>query len=111
MVSRLIGYCGAGIYEELLFRLMLLPAAAAVLHRSGLAWRSSWAWAIAASSLIFSAAHYDWFTPGGYAFEWYSFSFRFAAGTFFAILFVTRGFGIAAGAHAFYDMLVEISHC
>ena len=23
--SRLIGYCGAGIYEELLFRLIMLP--------------------------------------------------------------------------------------
>ncbi len=107
-VSRLIGYCGAGIYEELLFRLMLLPSVAGLLKWSGLAWRASLMWAIVVTSLIFSAAHYQLFTSAGYAFDWYSFSFRFAAGSFFAVLFVARGFGIAAGAHALYDILVEI---
>ncbi len=108
MVSRLIGYCGAGIYEELLFRLMILPAIAGALKLAGLHWRASWLWGIVATSLLFSAAHYQLFTPGGYHFDWYSFSFRFAAGSFFAILFVLRGFGIAAGAHALYDILVEV---
>ncbi len=108
VVGRLIGYCGAGIYEELLFRLMMLPAIAGGLKWTGLNWRSSWSWAIVATSLIFSAAHYQLFTPGGYAFDWYSFSFRCAAGSFFAIVFVLRGFGIAVGAHALYDILVEL---
>lgn len=108
LLRRLIGYCGAGIYEELLFRLMLLPTIAGVLKWAGLDWRSSWIWAIIGTSLIFSAAHYDLFARGGYDFDWYSFSFRFAAGGFFAVLFVLRGFGIAAGAHALYDILVEI---
>ncbi len=106
--SRLIGYCGAGIYEELLFRLMLLPAAAAVFRWLGCDGRSSWGWGILTSSLLFSAAHYHVFAAGGYAFDWYTFSFRFAAGLFFAGLFVARGFGIAVGAHAMYDILVEI---
>ena len=48
--------------------------------------------------MIFSAAHYHAFTTAGYAFDWYTFSFRFAAGLFFAGLFVARGFGIAVGA-------------
>ncbi len=108
VISRMIGYCGAGIYEELLFRLIMLPAIAGMLHWAGLKWRASWLWAIVVSSLIFSAAHYQLFTASGYVFDWYSFSFRFAAGSFFAMLFVTRGFGIAAGAHALYDILVEI---
>ncbi len=82
-IGRLIGYCGAGIYEELLFRLMLLPSAAAVLRCCGIGWRRSLVWAIVITSLMFSAAHYQVFTSGGYAFDWYSFSFRFMAGVFF----------------------------
>ena len=38
--------------------------------------------------------------------EWFSASFRCLAGIFFATLFVYRGFGIAAGTHALYDVLV-----
>ena len=83
-VSRLIGYCGAGIYEELLFRLIMLPIAAAVFRAWGCNGRSSWGWGILASSLFFSAAHYHVFAAGGYAFDWYTFTFRFAAGLFFA---------------------------
>jgi hypothetical protein len=32
--------------------------------------------------------------------------FRFLAGALFAVVFVLRGFGIAAGAHALYDIYV-----
>jgi membrane protease YdiL (CAAX protease family) len=106
--SRLIGYCGAGIYEELLFRLIMLPSVAAAFRSLGFTWRASLCWGIVTTSLIFSAAHYHTFTLGGYAFDWYTFSFRFTAGLFFAGLFVARGFGIAVGAHAMYDILVEI---
>jgi len=34
--------------------------------------------------------------------------FRFMAGVFFSILFIYRGFGIAAGAHAAYDILAML---
>ena len=44
----------------------------------------------------------------GDSFELYSFTFRTMAGLFFALLFVVRGFGIAAGTHAAYDMLVGL---
>jgi membrane protease YdiL (CAAX protease family) len=106
--SRLIGYCGAGIYEELLFRLIMLPSIAAAFRSVGFTWRSSWCWGIVTTSLLFSAAHYHAFVTGGYAFDWYTFSFRFAAGLFFSGLFVARGFGIAVGSHAMYNILVEI---
>jgi hypothetical protein len=45
--------------------------------------------------------------PNGDVLEFYSFVFRFVAGGFFAVLFVYRGFGIAAGTHALYDILVS----
>jgi hypothetical protein len=46
--------------------------------------------------------------PLGDAFTLYSFTFRVLAGLFFAVLFSLRGFGIAAGTHATYDMLVGL---
>jgi len=104
--ARLIGFCGAGLYEEVLFRLLLLPALVWVCERLG----ASAAWAavlgLVGSSLLFSAAHYV--GPLGDAFDLYSFTFRTLAGMFFAILFIVRGFGIAAGTHALYDVLVGL---
>ena len=108
LAGRLVGYCGAGIYEELLFRLMLLPLVAGLARLAGATPRVSWAAAILVTSLTFSAAHYDLVAPYGEPFALASFAFRFLAGAFFAVLFVYRGFGVAAGAHALYDMLVAL---
>lgn len=113
--ARLIGYIGAGVYEELLFRLMLLPLVILMLRGVGVPFRWAAAVAILVTSTIFAAAHYQWdfhvagmhlATPFGEPFDWYSFSFRAMAGGFFSVLFVCRGFGIAVGAHALYDVLV-----
>ena len=102
--GRMVRYFGAGIYEELLFRLVLVPATMAAIGMAFASSRVKIAGALLFTSLVFSAAHY--IGPHGDAFELYSFSFRFMAGAFFAVLFVYRGFGIAAGTHALYDVLV-----
>ena len=104
--GRIVGYFGAGVYEELLFRLMLLPAAVSGLRLCGASRRASLACAVLITSLVFSAAHYEFFASQGDAFQWFSFVFRFFAGVFFSVLFVVRGFGVTAGSHAFYDILV-----
>jgi hypothetical protein len=106
ILARFIGYCGAGLYEEVLFRLILLPLAIWLLRRIGFGTLAAAAWAVLVSSLLFSAAHYV--GPLGDTFSLYSFTFRTLAGVFFATLLVTRGFGIAAGTHAAYDMLVGL---
>ena len=111
-VREAVGFLGAGVYEELLFRLMLLPAAAWALHRVGLPRRRSVVLAVLSTSLVFAAAHYvggqgETFQLAELAF-WFGFSFRFLAGLFFSILFLYRGFGIAAGTHAGYDILVGL---
>lgn len=106
VLARIVGYCGAGLYEEVLFRLLLLPVVAQGLRWMGMATGSSIAIAILSTSLVFSAAHYV--GPLGDSFEVYSFTFRTLAGCFFAILFAIRGFGITAGTHAAYDMLVGL---
>lgn len=106
--TRVISYCGAGIYEELLFRLMLIPALAGGLRLLGAPRLVSLAGAVLVGSVLFSAAHYRIFTTVGDEFAWFTFLFRALAGLFFSALFIRRGFGIAAGAHALYDVFVAL---
>ena len=116
--SHIVTFLGAGIYEELVFRLMLFPALAALLRVAGTPRRMSWVVSIVISSLLFAAAHYQLdlmigshhlVTTVGDPFAWTSFLFRVSAGVFFSALFLARGFGVAAGAHAFYDILVSMT--
>jgi len=106
VVGTAVGYLGAGIYEELLFRLILLSLVAWGLKRAGLAPHKAAICAVLLSSIVFSAAHYV--GTHGDSLEWFGFLFRFLAGVFFAILFIYRGFGVAAGTHAGYDILVGL---
>ena len=105
-LARSLGFVGAGIYEEVLFRLTLLPAAFGVLRHTPLprAWSTSLA--VLITSLLFSAAHHV--GQSGEPFDLFRFSFRAVAGGIFAVLFVFRGFGITAGSHALYDILVGV---
>jgi hypothetical protein len=109
----LIAFLGAGVYEELLFRLILFCAVAWAFRRAGVAGATATATAVLATSAIFAAAHYV--GPYGEAVLWREFAFwygalfRFLAGVFFSALFAVRGFGIAAGAHAGYDILVKLA--
>ncbi len=105
-VGRMIGFVGAGVYEEMLFRLMLLPPAATAAKWLGANRGLCVAIAVVVTSVLFSAAHYV--GPYGESFEAFSFWFRAAAGGLFGLLFVYRGFGIAAGAHAMYDIMVSV---
>jgi len=106
LLARLVGFCGAGLYEEVLFRLLMLPIAVWAFERLGCSTLAAGFWALVLSSLLFSVAHY--IGPLGDSFTLYSFTFRTVAGLFFALLFLLRGFGIAAGTHFFYDLLVGL---
>ena len=99
-----VGFLGAGIYEELLFRLVLFSALAWAFRHAAAAPRASMIMAVLLSSLLFAAAHHVG-PYGEWPLQWSRFLFRFVAGIFFAVLFVYRGFGIAAGCHAAYDIL------
>lgn len=105
-VGNVISYLGAGIYEELLFRLILLMPVAWGFKRLGVNPRSSMVLAVLLTSLLFAAAHYV--GPHGEKLLPFTFMFRFLAGVFFSVLFVCRGFGIAAGTHCGYDILVGL---
>ncbi|MBQ17903.1 MAG: CPBP family intramembrane metalloprotease [Planctomycetaceae bacterium] len=101
--ARLLGFVGAGVYEEVLFRLCLLPLSWVVLRALGLTSTVSIVGAIVVTSLVFAAAHH---VGGSESFGWQVFTFRVLAGSVFAGLFLVRGFGIAVGAHVAYDLLV-----
>lgn len=103
---RMIAFVGAGVYEEVMFRLTMLPACCAFFR--GCRMPKNWAagLAIFLTSLLFSVAHY--IGPAGEPFSVFSFTFRVTAGCFFATVFMLRGFGITVGCHALYDILVGI---
>ena len=96
---------GAGLYEELLFRVVLVGLLAWGAQKL-LGWRPLAA-GIAATvlgALIFSAFHY--IGPFGDRLAVYSFVFRTIAGLFFSALYLTRGFGVTAWTHALYDVFL-----
>lgn len=97
---------GAGLYEELLFRVLLVAA----LAKGGLllGWKPLTAGIVATivGALIFSAFHY--IGPYGDPLELNSFTFRAIAGVLFSGLYLLRGFGIAAWTHALYDVFLSL---
>jgi membrane protease YdiL (CAAX protease family) len=101
-----VTYLGAGIYEEALFRLVLFAGLAALLRRLELAPALANLLAALLSATLFSAAHHV--GPYGQPYSNYVFLFRLAAGLYFALLFGLRGFGIAVGSHACYNVMISV---
>ena len=96
---------GAGVYEELVFR-VLLVSGLLLLARTlfGMGRGTATVFAVVLGALIFSAFHY--IGPYGDPLELPSFVFRTVAGLAFSGLYVTRGFGITAWTHALYDVFL-----
>lgn len=98
---------GAGIYEELLFRVILTGGLFALLLAAGVRRRTAGGIAIVVSAFIFSAFHYV--GPYAYPLELNSFTFRMLAGLAFSALYMARGFGVAAWTHALYDVFLVLA--
>jgi membrane protease YdiL (CAAX protease family) len=94
---------GAGVNEELVFRLGMVPAFAALFGHA-VAKRHAVIVAVLVSSVLFSLAHY----LGPEPFAVYTFLYRFLAGAIFCALFALRGFAVAVYTHAIYDVLVMV---
>ena len=103
-IAPVVGFLGAGLYEEALFRLALIPLLFKGLRLALVPPLVACTLAVTASSLVFSLAHHA--GAPGEAFTWFAFIFRWLAGVFFAWVFVVRGFGVAVGTHTAYDLLV-----
>jgi membrane protease YdiL (CAAX protease family) len=103
-VEQVISFVGAGIYEETLFRLLLFSGLVVLFRFADVPVAAILAGVT--SSLVFAAAHNV--GPHGEPFAAYVFFFRTLAGLYFSVLYRLRGFGIAVGAHAGYDVLVGV---
>jgi hypothetical protein len=99
---------GAGIYEEFVFRVLLLAALVFVLHHL-LRLRQHLAYGVAAvlGAVLFSAFHY--IGPFGDPLQLPSFVFRCIAGLLLTGLYFARGYGITAYTHSLYDLWITIS--
>jgi hypothetical protein len=100
--TQLVISLGAGIYEELVFRVLLVSGLLAAALALGARRPVAIAVAIVLSALIFSGFHYV--GPLGDVFAVSSFTFRAIAGLLLSALYAARGFGIAAWTHALYDV-------
>lgn len=91
---------GAGVYEEFLFRLVLVWLFALIVAGiTGLEWDGSTIVAVILSAIAFAAHHH---LTGG--FTWPAFLTRTIAGGFFGAIYYLRGFGVAVGGHVMYDI-------
>jgi len=98
---------GAGVYEELLFRLLMVGGtlwlARTVLRRQS---EGVVVAVVLMAAAVFAGAHT---LDDPMRFRWASFLFRTAAGTYLGYVFAHRGFGIVVGVHIVYDLAVKLA--
>lgn len=113
---------GAGVYEEIVFRLLVIQSVFAFVHTDP--WHTfldedrpegeqvtsrvpTAAFAVLLSTVLFAAYHH----VGAGAEPWSAaaFGFRCAAGAFLALIYFTRGLAAAVYTHAFYDLFIHFS--
>ena len=100
LLDRIVMSVGAGLYEEFLFRWIIIATIHAILA-DGLrvSDRTATGIAVVVSSGLFMIAHG--------ATDPVRLIFYFGSGVFFSLVYVLREFGVAAGTHVAYDVLVE----
>ena len=103
--ERLALSIGAGLFEEMLFRVVIFSGLWALLRQGMSNWLAMGLATLVAASL-FSLAHH----VGAYGdlFSWPIFGFRFIAGILLSSLYAWRGFAITTYTHVFYDILVIV---
>ena len=104
--TQLVFSVGAGIYEELVFRLIAI----ALLHLLlvdvlSLPEQYGSVGAVSLSAVAFAMYHFSEANP----FDWGRFAFYTSAGLYFAAVYVLRGFGIVVAVHALYDIMLALT--
>ena len=113
---------GAGVYEEILFRFLILRGLTFVFGidpyvaffdegpekpQASMQTAAALILPVLVSSLSFAAYHHV--GAGADPWEWSLFLFRFVAGLFLAMLYFLRGLGVCVYTHAFYDLMLQVS--
>jgi membrane protease YdiL (CAAX protease family) len=108
----LVASLGAGLFEELVFRLALVSILTLLLTRpcevARLPRSTPVALAVVFAALAFSFFHHV--GHGAPPLQRDVFVFRTAAGILLGFLFVVRGFGVAVYTHALYDVHYYLTH-
>jgi hypothetical protein len=105
--QKIISGIGAAVYEEFVFRMLFIGLSLLIFtdlldqdrHVVGTV-------AVMVSAAVFSLYHFPLHQLSGATFPWKDFIFRATAGVYLGIVFLTRGLGIAAGAHALFNTYV-----
>lgn len=103
--GRLVLSIGAGIYEELVFRLAGIGLGV-ILLVDVFRVRRGTAILIVVGLCALAFAGYHHLPPASEPFRWAAFAFRTVAGIYLGWLFLSRGFGIVVGCHCLYNVLV-----
>ena len=103
LAQQLILGLGAGVYEEFLFRLLLIGSVSYLFRLAGAGRVSS---AVVAS--IVAAVAFSTFHLVSEPFEPFVFIFRTFAGLVFAGFFFLRGLGITTGTHASFNVVLSL---
>lgn len=113
LLADIVSGIGAGIYEELIFRLILICLLMLLLQDLfGLQQKTATVLSVVFSAILFSLFHHYIYYNGKIIenpidpITFGKFTFRALAGIYFAVLYAVRGFGVTAGTHAFYNILV-----
>ena len=105
LAAEILTGIGAGIYEEFIFRLAAIGLIILVFVDLLRAPKKPTAvLAVIVASVLFSLYHFI----GPAEFDWRLFAFRSLAGLYLAILYIFRGFGVAVGTHACYNVVVAM---
>jgi len=97
---------GAGIWEEVLFRLVLLNLFISLISNIDIKEHTNTFISIFIVSVIFSTFHYIGQNPD--MFTYYSFCIRFIGGFILGYIYIFRGLGIASMTHFTYDLLLYV---
>ena len=96
---------GAGLYEELMFRMLLIAVIHTLLVDLGrLSVVNGAIISVVVSAAAFAAYHPLDDAQGNLSMQ--NLVFYFAAGLYFGAIFIARGFGIVVGVHALYDVIM-----
>ena len=104
--ANLVFAVGAGVYEELVFRLIAFTLLSIILVdifqlRKGIATPLI----VCISAVLFSLHHRLGIGEGP---NLYTAVFRLGAGIYFGVVFLSRGFGVTVGTHTAYDLFIEV---
>jgi hypothetical protein len=103
-LQRLLIAVGAGIYEEFIFRLMLISLGLFLLSEVlGLRKDVIAILLLVVTAVLFSLYHMMEMI-GSAGFPWNRFVFLTIAGVYLGSVYLLRGFGIAVGAHILFDV-------